>query len=52
MNYAVNKHKKNFTIGKILKGISNFQIEETIKQINDDDISNNFVGNFPSDKFD
>ena len=34
----------------MLKGISNFQIEEIIKQINDDDLSNNFVGIFPSDK--
>ena len=32
------------------KGISNFQIEETIKQIDDEDLTNNFVGVFPADK--
>ena len=34
----------------MLKGISNLQIENTIKTINDEDLSNNFVGVFPSDK--
>ena len=34
----------------MLKGISNFQLEKTIKEINDDDLSNNFFGVFPSDK--
>ena len=34
----------------MLKGISNFQIENTIKTIDDKDLSNNFVGAFPSDK--
>ena len=34
----------------MLCGISNFQIEKTIKEINDDDLSNNFVGVFPSNK--
>ena len=34
----------------MLKGISNFQIEETIKQIDDEDLGNNFVGVFPADK--
>ena len=29
-------------------GISNFQIEETFKNIRDEDIINNFVGVFPS----
>ena len=29
-------------------GISNFQIEEAIKNIWDEDIENNFVGVFPS----
>ena len=31
-------------------GISNFQIEETIKKLNDDDLSSNFAGVFPSDE--
>ena len=31
-------------------GISNFQIEETIKKLNDDDLSSNFVCVFPSDE--
>ena len=30
------------------KGISNFQIEKTVENINDEDINNNFVGVFPS----
>ena len=34
----------------MLKGISNFQIENVIKTINDKDLSNNFVDVFPSDK--
>ena len=29
------------------EGISNFQIEEAFKNINDEDINNNFVGVFP-----
>ena len=29
-------------------GISNFQIEEVFKNIEDEDIENNFVGVFPS----
>ena len=31
-----------------MAGISNFQIEDTIKRIGDEDLSNNFVGIFPS----
>ena len=34
----------------MLKVISNFQIENVIKRINDEDLSNNFVGVFPSNK--
>ena len=30
------------------KGISNFQIENALKNIDDEDIHNNFVGVFPS----
>ena len=29
------------------EGISNFQIEEAFKSLNDSDINNNFVGAFP-----
>ena len=32
----------------MVDGISNFQIEEAFKNINDDDINDNFVGSFPS----
>ena len=31
-----------------MAGISNFQIEDAIKRIGDEDLSNNFVGVFPS----
>ena len=34
----------------MLKGISNIQIENILKTINDEDLSNNFVDVFPSDK--
>ena len=34
----------------MLKGISNFQIEQAIKEIDDEDLNNNFVGVFPADK--
>ena len=32
------------------KGISNFEIEKIFKEINNSDISENFIGVFPSDK--
>ena len=44
------KLKERFTTGKMLEGISDHQIENTIKRINDEDLSNYFVGVFPSDK--
>ena len=44
----LNKLKERFTTGKMLKGISNLQTENTIKTINVEDLSNNFVGVFPS----
>ena len=34
----------------MLKRISNFQTEGTIKQIDNEDLTNNFVGVFPADK--
>ena len=34
----------------MLEGILSFRIEETIKKINDEDLTNNFVRVFPSDK--
>ena len=33
---------------KMAKGASNFQIENTLKNMSDDDIDDNFVGVFPS----
>ena len=33
---------------KMAKGISNFQMENALKNINDEDINDNFVGVFPS----
>ena len=41
---------KFFTIDKMLNKISNFQIEETIKTINDEDLLKKFVEIFPSNK--
>ena len=32
----------------VSRGISNFQIEDAIANIRDDDLTNNFVGVFPS----
>ena len=49
-NYTVKKHKKNFITGKMLKGISNFRIENAIKKIDGEDLNNNFVGVFPADR--
>ena len=37
-----------FLVKKMVDGIINFQMEEEFKNINDDDINNNFVGAFPS----
>ena len=42
------KHRKNFLTGKMYKGIIHFQIETTLKNINDPDIDDNFVGVFPA----
>ena len=42
------KLKINFITGKMLKGISNFQIDNTIKKIDDEDLHNNFVGSISS----
>ena len=42
------KHRKNFLTGKMSKGITNFQIETALKNINDPDIDDNFVGVFPA----
>ena len=32
------------------KGISKFEIERVFKEINNDDLNENFLGVFPSDK--
>ena len=42
------KLKINFITGKMLKGISNFQIDNTINKIDDEDLNNNFVGSISS----
>ena len=42
--------KERFTTGRMIKGIPNIQIENTIKTRNGEDLSNNFVGVFPSNK--
>ena len=39
---------KLYLIKKKMGGISNFQIEDAIKRISDEDLLNNFVGVFPS----
>ena len=40
------KHRKNFLTGKMSKGITNFQTKTVLKNINDPDIDDNFVGVF------
>ena len=37
-------------IENVSKGISNFEIEKIFKEINNEDINENFLGVFPSDK--
>lgn len=49
-NYALKKYKVNFITSKMLKGVSNFQIEDAIKKNNNEDLNNNFVGVFPENK--
>ena len=46
------RHRGNSTTGKMLKGISNFQIEPTIKNLNDNDINENFVCVFSANHMD
>ena len=41
-------HRKTFLTSKIFKGITNFQIETALKNINDPDIDDNSVGVFPA----
>ena len=41
---------EQFNFKKISKGISNFEIEKVFKEINNDDINENLIGIFPSDK--
>ena len=36
------------TTGKMLKGISDFQIKSPIENLNDNDINENFIGVFPA----
>ena len=44
------KLKNNSLTGYMAKGISNFQIEEALKDIDDPDINDNFVGVFPANQ--
>ena len=37
-------------IKNMSKGISNFEIEKILKEINNEDINGNFLGVFPTDK--
>ena len=41
---------EQFNFKKMSKGISNFEIEKVFKEINNDDINENLIGIFPSDK--
>ena len=49
-NYAVKKYRDNSLTDKMSEGISNFQIESTIKNLNDEDIMKNFTGVFPANR--
>ena len=42
--------KKNYLTGKMSKRITNFQIETALKNINDEDLNDNFVGVFPANE--
>ena len=42
------KHKNNYLTGKMSKGTTNSQIQSSIKNINDQDLKDNFVGVFPA----
>ena len=44
------KLKKNSLIGNMAVGISNFQIEKALKDIDDPDIYDNIVGVFPANQ--
>ena len=41
------KHRDSSITGKMPEGISNFQIEDAIKNLDDDDIVKKFFGAFP-----
>ena len=47
-NYAVKRRRGNSATGKLLKGLSSFQIESAIKNQSDSNINENFDGVFPA----
>ena len=49
-NYANKQAQKDYLTGKISKGITNFQIETALKNINDEDLNDNFLGVFPANE--
>ena len=44
------KRKKDYLTSKMSKGITKFQIETALKNINDKDLDENFVGVFPANE--
>ena len=46
----LNRHKKIFLTGKMSRGITNFQIENALKNLSDEDINDNFVGVFSANQ--
>ena len=42
------RQKKTYLTGKMAKGISSIQVENTHKKLDDEDINDNFVGVFPA----
>ena len=46
----LNRHKKIYLTGKISKGIVNFQIENALENLNDEDTNDDFVGVLPANQ--
>ena len=44
------RHKKIYLTGKMSKVITNFQIENALKNLNDEDINDNIVGVFTANQ--
>lgn len=47
-NYSLKKHRDSYITGKMSKRISNFQIKDPIKNLEEDETMKNFVGMFPA----